>query len=522
MSIKSDKWIRRQSLENGMIEPFEPNQVKSVDGHKVISYGTSSYGYDIRCADDFKVFTNINSTIIDPKNFDESSFVTVSGKGYCIIPPNSFALARTVERLKIPRSVLTVCLGKSTYARCFSGDTKVALVDGTSPTFKELCDRYEKGEKSFYGYGYQDGYIKAQIMTAPRLVGVEETLIITLDNGYKIECTPDHKFVMRDGTEVEARNLQPKNSLMPLYRHNSHGYESIYNPFTRTWEVTHRSVKAMLERNGKPYCENHTHHIDENIRNNHPSNLEFISPSEHAKIHNKEKDLSLQAKKYWNGLSSEEKKAKMQNIHSESAIKKGIESRKKYYATESGKATLSNRSMEVWKNSSADRREKQREIMRSLKIRPEITEEIVRDALFEVGSIRGAARKLNCDRTVFRRFKNVINEFKLNNHQVKSIQAGNSQIPVYCLSAEFGNFALEAGVIVNNCGIIVNVTPFEPEWEGYVTLEFSNTTPLPAKIYANEGVAQVLFFESDEICDISYADRGGKYQGQEGVTLPKA
>jgi dCTP deaminase len=189
MSIKSDKWIRRQSLEHGMIEPFEPNQVKAVDGQKVISYGTSSYGYDIRCADDFKVFTNINSTIIDPKNFDESSFVTVSGKGYCIIPPNSFALARTVERLKIPRSVLTVCLGKSTYARC---------------------------------------------------------------------------------------------------------------------------------------------------------------------------------------------------------------------------------------------------------------------------------------------------------------------------------------------GIIVNVTPFEPEWEGYVTLEFSNTTPLPAKIYANEGVAQVLFFESDEICDISYADRGGKYQGQSGVTLPKA
>ena len=189
MSIKSDKWIRKQALEHGMIEPFEPNQVKAVDGQKVISYGTSSYGYDIRCADDFKVFTNINSTIIDPKNFDESSFVTVSGKGYCIIPPNSFALARTVERLKIPRSVLTVCLGKSTYARC---------------------------------------------------------------------------------------------------------------------------------------------------------------------------------------------------------------------------------------------------------------------------------------------------------------------------------------------GIIVNVTPFEPEWEGYVTLEFSNTTPLPAKIYANEGVAQVLFFESDEICDVSYADRGGKYQGQSGVTLPKA
>ncbi len=187
MSIKSDKWIRRMAVEHRMIEPFEPGQIRAANGHKIVSYGTSSYGYDIRCSDEFKIFTNINSTIVDPKNFDEKSFVDFKGE-VCIIPPNSFALARTVEYFRIPRSVLTVCLGKSTYARC---------------------------------------------------------------------------------------------------------------------------------------------------------------------------------------------------------------------------------------------------------------------------------------------------------------------------------------------GIIVNVTPFEPEWEGYVTLEFSNTTPLPAKIYANEGVAQVVFFESDETCETSYKDRGGKYQGQQGVTLPK-
>jgi len=187
MSIKSDHWIRRMA-KNGMIEPFEANQVRSREGQKIVSYGTSSYGYDVRCASEFKIFTNINSTIVDPKAFDPQSFVDVNAD-VCIIPPNSFALARTVEFFRIPRSVLTICLGKSTYARC---------------------------------------------------------------------------------------------------------------------------------------------------------------------------------------------------------------------------------------------------------------------------------------------------------------------------------------------GIIVNVTPFEPEWEGYVTLEFSNTTPLPAKIYAGEGCAQVLFFESDEVCEISYKDRGGKYQGQVGVTLPKA
>jgi dCTP deaminase len=108
------------------------------------------------------------------------------------------------------------------------------------------------------------------------------------------------------------------------------------------------------------------------------------------------------------------------------------------------------------------------------------------------------------------------------NHRVTAIRDLPGDHDVFCLTVpEAGNFALEAGVFVRNCGIIVNVTPLEPEWEGHVTLEFSNTTPLPAKIYANEGVAQVIFFESDEVCETSYRDRGGKYQGQRGVTLPK-
>jgi len=101
----------------GMIEPFEPEQVSSVDGKRVVSYGTSSYGYDIRCSNEFKIFTYINSAVVDPKVFDQSSFVDFEGDS-CIIPPNSFALARTVEYFRIPRNILTICLGKSTYARC--------------------------------------------------------------------------------------------------------------------------------------------------------------------------------------------------------------------------------------------------------------------------------------------------------------------------------------------------------------------------------------------------------------------
>lgn len=117
MSIKPDHWICQMAQEHGMIEPFEPQQVREVNGQKIVSYGNSSYGYDVRCAAEFKVFTNINSAIVDPKNFDEGSFVDVESD-VCIIPPNSFALARTVEYFKIPRDVLTICLGKSTYARC--------------------------------------------------------------------------------------------------------------------------------------------------------------------------------------------------------------------------------------------------------------------------------------------------------------------------------------------------------------------------------------------------------------------
>ncbi|WP_299292167.1 dCTP deaminase [Nitrosopumilus sp.] len=111
--IKNDRWIKKQALENGMIEPFEQAQMRD----DAISYGVSSFGYDLRVSDEFKIFTNVNNSIIDPKNFSSESFVDFKGP-VCIVPPNSFALARSVEYFKIPKNVMTVCLGKSTYARC--------------------------------------------------------------------------------------------------------------------------------------------------------------------------------------------------------------------------------------------------------------------------------------------------------------------------------------------------------------------------------------------------------------------
>lgn len=117
MPVKSDKWIRRMAKSQGMITPFESEQVRQTPLGKVVSYGTSSYGYDVRCAGEFKIFTNIHTSIVDPKNFDPRGFFDLK-TDVCIVPPNSFVLAHTVEYFKIPRNILTICLGKSTYARC--------------------------------------------------------------------------------------------------------------------------------------------------------------------------------------------------------------------------------------------------------------------------------------------------------------------------------------------------------------------------------------------------------------------
>jgi deoxycytidine triphosphate deaminase len=406
MSIKSDRWIRRMAAAHNMIEPFSPEQVRVSDGHKIVSYGTSSYGYDVRCADEFKIFTNINSTIVDPKAFDEKSFVDFVGP-VCIIPPNSFALARTVEFFRIPRSVLTICCGKSTYARCFRGDTRVALVDGTAPTLEDMARRHESGEL-FWGYSIgPNGRLIVSLLVAPRFVGRDSLVEVELDNGEKIHATPDHLFMRRDGRMEAAHALRPGDSLMPLYRDIIRGYESVYQPIDGFLCATHRLADEWNVNHGfyadRPGA--HRHHVDFD-RRNAQSATEFRQSAQYA-------DIRTRAAEF-----------------------------------------------------------------------------------------RGTPA--------------------YRNHKVTAVREIAGDHDVYCLTVpEAGNFALESGVFVKNCGIIVNVTPLEPEWEGHVTLEFSNTTPLPAKIYANEGVAQMLFFESDEICETSYRDRGGKYQGQRGVTLPK-
>ena len=549
--------------EHAMIEPFEPGQVREAAGHRIVSYGTSSYGYDVRCADEFKIFTNINSTIVDPKAFDEKSFVDFRGD-VCIIPPNSFALARTVEYFRIPRSVLVACLGKSTYARCFRGDTRVSLVDGTSPTLEEMARRSDSGEL-FWGYSIGgNGRMIVTLLDAPRYIGRDSLIEIVLDNGQPIHATPDHDFMLRDGRMRPAAELRPGDSLMPLYRHKVRGYESVYQPLNGHQLATHRLADEWNVRHGiyEDAPGTHRHHIDHDRFNNRPTNLCRIAASDHIRLHNdlsygdgfdaqahgeairdalarrmqdpqwKARFLREQSRKaasFWN----EERFADVRQRLVEARRNPTDETRERHrqatlmrYQDSNERARAAATTAAAWAQDDGRRRRAQAEVARAIRLRPEITAERVRQALDETGSIRGAAQLLECDRSVFRRFPDVIAQARgqggVRNHKVGSVRPVPGDHDVYCLTVpEAGNFALEAGVFVSNCGIIVNVTPLEPEWEGHVTLEFSNSTPLPAKIYANEGCAQMLFFESDEVCETSYRDRGGKYQGQRGVTLPR-
>lgn len=619
MSIKSDRWIRHMSINHDMIIPFQATQVRCNPdtGERIISYGTSSYGYDIRCADEFKIFTNVNSTVVDPKNFDPKSFVDFKGD-VCVIPPNSFALARSVERMKIPRDVQTICLGKSTYARCFTGDTKVALADGTAPSFLELIKRAEAGERLF-GYSVNDQQkIVMSEFTNPRKIGTEKVITVTLDNGNTIRATPDHKFITLDGIEVEAKDLKEGTRLMPLYRSVCRAYEAVVQPHDWLFELTHRLADEWNIRNNvyEAGKNQHRHHLDNNRLNNYPMNIARIDASEHIRQHNKErhedeewvanfsriqteaydrlsKDPAWMAKRieqcrkaartFWDlGDTHESHVRRAEALKTYWASQKGIlrkeelrQMMRTLYSDMSFLKEASERAKAMWKD--PEFRELMTEQCRNINLRKEIDEKAVKDALEKTGTIRGAAKLLNCDRSVFRRFANLVLDFKekilakritdeqfmsamkeygsaisacealqisksfakrhfqhlislfygspiATNHKVVSVVDHGEVEDVYCLTApEFGNFALESGVFVNNCGLVCNVTPLESEWEGFITLEFSNTTPLPVKLYANEGCAQILFLQSDEddVCEVSYKDRGGKYQNQVGVVVPR-
>jgi deoxycytidine triphosphate deaminase len=596
MSIKSDRWIRRMAAEQRMIEPFSSQQVRVADGHRIVSYGTSSYGYDVRCAEDFKIFTNINSTIVDPKNFDEKSFVDFQGP-VCIIPPNSFALASTVEYFRIPRSVLTVCLGK-----CVTGDTRV--VDADTGAYMPITEmRWGKSTLAWDGWRLRPAKVSAFVPQGQR-----EVFELRTRTGLRIRATANHPFRMlkrwvplsdlRAGDRIAVAREIPVFGKTPLPEWeatllgliisegqcHTPGHSPTYTTADAALvdllksamaasglgEITYKGrygyrLVNHKGRGGIPQ-RNRAHDWLKNFGLNVGAadkfvpQIVFTAPESSVRLF-LQALFSGDGSIYYSGkgifLEYYSKSRRLiEDVH-HLLLRFGIFSliREKTTAigTRACKIQITDKDQILrfaqrigFSPGSVKQRLLEETVLPMIAAQPKRRSNF--DSLpQEVWAIAGAAARVGglslnslgihaSDQSMpisaAVRVARITGDPYLSPlidgpvwDEVERIEPAGFE-EVFDISVPtLHNFVANDFIVHNStyarCGIIVNVTPLEPEWEGHVTLEFSNTTPLPAKIYANEGVAQMLFFESDEVCETSYKDRGGKYQGQRGVTLPK-
>ena len=599
MSIKSDKWIRRMAREQRMIEPFEPGQVRERQGEKIISYGTSSYGYDVRCANEFKIFTNINSTIVDPKRFDEKSFVDLTAD-VCIIPPNSFALARTVEYFRIPRNVLVVCLGK-----CVTGDTRV--VDADTGAYVPITEmQWGRKTLGLDGWRLSPASVSECISQGRKPVFEVRTRV-----GLRIRATPNHPFrqlygwtpleQLKPGDRISVAREIPVFGRTPLPdweatllglmisegQCRTPGHSPTFTSsdpvlVQRFKESVNEGQLGVVTYNGRHGYRmvNHVgrggipepnrgskwlakHGLTVGAAEKFVPGCVFIAPRSSVRtflqaLFSGDGGLYRSGQGFYLEYYSKSRRL-IEDVH-HLLLRFGIfslmRSKTTPIGTEAHSIQVTDReqirrfaSQIGFCADSTKQLRLEQEILPELRMAPLrlrsnfdtlpgeawplMTVAVAGSGLSlrELAVATSPKQSLSYRSAV--RVAVATKDFALESlirgpvwDVIESIEPAGTE-EVFDISVPRLHSFVANDIVVHNstyarCGVIVNVTPLEPEWEGHVTLEFSNTTPLPAKIFANEGVAQVLFFESDEVCETSYKDRGGKYQGQKGVTLPKA
>ena len=594
MSVKSDKWIRKMALEHRMIEPFHEKQVRE----GVISYGLSSYGYDARIADEFKIFTNINHTIVDPKEFDPRSFVDFRGE-QCIIPPNSFALARTVERFRIPRDVIVVCVGK-----CLGGSTEVVDADtGRLTPITSFLGREGRAAS------LRRQRVAGEHVSSGTVQGVMPVYEVRTRTGRSLRATPNHPLLTFGGWR-ELQHL-PLGSRVAVPRR-----VSVFGPREMPWHeidllgflisdgqcavpgssprytsgdpvlreafaaavaafggvarpVARMSVNATNRgQRGGRMEPNRVYRWLESLGLNVKSPAKFVPPV----IFELPRPLLARFLRALfsgdGGISIREDSIHLEFCSTSARLAREVRHlllrfgvvamyRERETASGRGASVLAITSKEHIKRFGAEigfvpgsqKQKRLEEALALIEARPQRKsnyDTLPSEAWYLMDALcraRGTTLRSmglawpNYDQSVSRSFAQDVAR-RLGDEMLGDIAEGDvlwdaivekrfaGFEPVYDITVpETSNFVANDVVVHNStyarCGIIVNVTPLEPEWEGIVTLEVSNTTPLPARIYAGEGIAQFLFFEGDEPCETSYADKKGKYQAQQGLTLPR-
>lgn len=595
MGVKPDSWIRRMALDHNMIDPFVDGQVRQ----DVISYGLSSYGYDIRVTDEFKIFTNVHSVVVDPKHFNPQSFFDYKGE-VCVIPPNSFVLARTVEYFRIPRDVITICIGK-----CLAGDSRIVDAEtGAYLPIREAAGR--KQTLSLHNWQLKPAAISAFIPN-----GQQPVYELTTNMGLKIRATANHPFRQLNGW-TPLSQLQPGDRIavareIPLFGQSPiPDWEAIllglmiaegqcqtpgYSPVFSTsdpvlvalltqcvkegfdGQVSHNGqfgyrLVNKIGRGGlitanRAYQWLQQHGLAVKATEKFVPQIIFTAPQENVaqflralfsgdgSVYRSGEAIALE---YYSSS-----RRLIEDIH-HLLLRFGIVSLIREKETYLGKLAyriqitdkrqLARFAEKIgfWPGSIKQNRLEQ-EIMPLLAAEtgrwrsnfdtlPRETWPVLSQAVSQANTsfnrlgVKRTAPRQSLPYPVALGIAKAIEDpelLALSNGPLWDVVKEITYIgeeEVYDLTIPGNHNFVANDFIVHNstyarCGLIVNVTPFEPEWEGYVTLEISNTTPLPARIYAFEGIAQVIFMQADELCEVSYADRKGKYQKQDGIVLPR-